>query len=137
MVSSPVCYIGTHDIQNVSVSSPQPDQVRVTGHIIQGSTISDVLLVINCTDKDPIEHRIQKLDRVLDSVVSGIPVGQCTVSVFIIDRDGEPFGRAAAVFSNVTIVSVGKCGCIVIYMHMLVHPYYMLLQALQVLIIKA
>ena len=39
-------HIGTHDIQNVTVNSPLPGQIRVTGDFVDGTKATGVLLII-------------------------------------------------------------------------------------------
>ena len=41
------CALGTHDVQNVSVTSLLPGQIRVTGNIIEGSTATGVLVIVS------------------------------------------------------------------------------------------
>ena len=37
---------GTHDVQNITASSPQPGVVTVTGDIVKGSNVTDLVLYI-------------------------------------------------------------------------------------------
>ena len=47
-----VCLLsGTHDIQNISVTSPQPGEVRVTGDFIDGSTATGLLTIVISTSE--------------------------------------------------------------------------------------
>ena len=96
--------VGTHDIQNVSVSSHIPGQVSVTGEFIQGSSATGVLVtIVNATN---LEHHLISRDdsgNGIDSVISGFPGGQYTVSVFVISKDGLPFERAATKPRRITV----------------------------------
>ena len=98
------CNVGTHDIQNVSVSSPIPDQVSVTGEFIQGSRTTGVL--ITAVSETGLEHHlISRNDsgNGIDGVISGLPGGQYTVSVFVVSKDGLPFERAATKPRRITV----------------------------------
>ena len=89
-------HVGTHDIQNVSVSSRIPGQIRVTGEFIQESMATGVLVaVINATYSE--HHLISRDDsrNGIDGVISELPGGQYTVSVFVVSEDGLPFHRVA------------------------------------------
>ena len=88
-------HVGTHDIQNVSVSSRIPGQIRVTGEFIQESMATGVLVaVVNATYS---EHHLISRDHGngIDGVISGLSGSQYTVSVFVVREDGLPFHRAA------------------------------------------
>ncbi|MGJ8945879.1 hypothetical protein AB9K17_23595, partial [Salmonella enterica subsp. enterica serovar Kentucky] len=43
-------------IQNISVSSPHPGQVRVTGDFIQGSTATGALVIVYSQSNDSDIH---------------------------------------------------------------------------------
>lgn len=45
-VNSIHVHVGTHDIQNISVSSPLPGQVTVIGDFLQGSTATEILTIL-------------------------------------------------------------------------------------------
>ena len=56
--------IGTHDIQNISVSSSQPGEVRVTGDFIDGSTATGVLLILySLTNDSDIHYVIESYEQ--------------------------------------------------------------------------
>ena len=97
------CNVGTHDIQNVSVSSPIPDQVSVTGEFIQGSRATGIL--ITAISETGLEHHLISRDsgNWIDGVISGLPGGQYTVSVFVVSEDGLPFERAATKPRRITV----------------------------------
>ena len=48
--------IGTHDIQNVTVNSPLPGQIRVTGEFVNGSTATGVLLIVYSMSSNDIHY---------------------------------------------------------------------------------
>ena len=62
-----IIHVGTHDIQNVSVSSPLPGQIRITGTFVDGSTATGVLLIIYSLNIDSNAHYIAK-HKELESV---------------------------------------------------------------------
>ena len=90
---------GSHDIQNISVSSPLTGQVRVTGYFIQGSTATGVLVIVYSQfDDSDIHYQSSERDgQVAENqiIVDQLTNGQYGVSVFVLDN-GLPFSRAAA-----------------------------------------
>ena len=89
---------GTHAIQNISVSSPLPGQVRVTGDLIEGSTATGVLIIVYSQSNDSnihyksSEREGQRTDLEVNFV--GLTGNQYGVSVFV-SEDGLLFSRAA------------------------------------------
>ena len=101
-------YTGTHDIQNISVSSPIPGRVRVTGDFIQGSTATGVLVIIYSQSNDSDTHYVnseyhgQNTEITVDGLTSGSQYG---VSIFVLEN-GLPFSRVATLpqtlYTNIT-----------------------------------
>ena len=92
-----IILIGTHDIQNISVSSPLPGTVRVTaGDFIQGSTATGLLVIIYSQSDDcNIQYINSKCPgQNVDITVAGLTSGQYGVSVFVLEN-GVPFLRVA------------------------------------------
>ena len=85
--------LGTHDIQNISVKSPHPGGVRVTGDFIDGSTAVGALFIVYSINST-LYHLVERMDK-LEAVVSGLPRGEYYMSVFVVEENGEPFRRAA------------------------------------------
>ena len=52
--------LGTHDIHNVSVTSPLPGQIRVTGDFVDGSTATGIILIIYSLNNNSNVHYIDK-----------------------------------------------------------------------------
>ena len=80
---------GTHDIQNISVTSPQPGDVRVTGDFIDGSTATGLLIIIYSLTNDTNVHYI------VGGHNSGLAGGEYKTSVFVVEENGLPFERVA------------------------------------------
>ena len=59
---------GTHDIQNVTVSSPLPGQIRVTGDLVDGSNATGMLLILYSPTNVSHVHYIAKQTEQGDSV---------------------------------------------------------------------
>ena len=102
--------IGTHDIQNISVSSPQPGEVRVTGDFIDGSTATGVLLILySLTNDSDIHYVIGNCEqsRSINVNVTGLTSTQYGVSTFVLDN-GKVFPRVVALPEHVTVHSNGQ-----------------------------
>ena len=89
-------YTGTHDIQNISVSSPQPGEIRVTGDFIDGSTATGVLLILySLTNDSDIHYVTESFKQSIDINVTGLTDTQYGVSVFALDN-GQVFPGVVA-----------------------------------------
>ena len=97
--------VGTHDIQNISVSSPLPGQVRVTGDFIEGSTAIGLLVVLSYPSDDSNLRYYQGRREV---IVHGLPQGEYGISVFAIEEDGLPFARAATMSRKTSVIGGSK-----------------------------
>ena len=111
-------YVGTHDIQNISVSSPQLGEVRVTGDFINGTTATGVLAVI-ISESEIFYHFVERgnneqyFDNTIQSAASGEhSISFFVVSFFVVEESGLPFSRTASMPKVVTIEN-GKSMAIV------------------------
>ena len=80
------------------MSSPLPGTIRVTGDFIKESVASGVLVAI-VNESDHVKHHMIRRDgnkSEIDRNLSGLASGQYTVSVFIVDENDLPLGRAAS-----------------------------------------
>ena len=87
------------------MSSPLPGQLRVTSDFIEGSTAPGILVAVVNSTANVQHHLISREDSVngIDSVISGLPGGQYTVSVFVVGENGLPFERAAAKLRRISV----------------------------------
>ena len=104
-----ICLLsGTHDIQNISVTSPQPGEVRVTGDFIDGSTATGLLIIIYSLTNDSDVHYItggstSQQPRNVHVSVPGLADGEYSISVFVVEENGLPFERVATSPKLVTV----------------------------------
>ena len=93
---------GTHDFQIVTVSSPSPGLIRVTGDFINGSSATSVLIIIYSTDN--VYYTISSTEgETLVTNISSLPSGPYNVSVFVLEENGRPFNRSASTPRNVLV----------------------------------
>ena len=87
---------GTHEVQNVSVISPQPGEIRVTGELIDGTTATGVLAVVSNGSENYYHFISCESDKLLieDSIL-GVVGGRYITSVFTVMKNGLPFQRVA------------------------------------------
>ena len=79
--------VGTHDIQNISVSSLQPGEVRVTGDFIDGSTATGLLLILySLTNDNDTCYIVERLKQSIDINMTGLTGTQYGISVFALDN---------------------------------------------------
>ena len=96
-----ICLLpGTHDIQYISVTSPQPGEVRVTGDFIGGSTATGLLIIIYSLTNDSNVHYITggsmlQQQRNVHVSVTSLAGGEYGISVFVVEENGLPFERVA------------------------------------------
>ena len=99
--------IGTHDAQNLSVTSWVPGEIRVSGVIINGSSISGVLAIIYDGNEIVYYRLIKAEGRKLFRNITGIREGEYKVSMFDVEENGLPFERVASLPKTV-FVGEGK-----------------------------
>ena len=100
------CCAGTHDIQNISVSSPQPGEVRVTGDFINESTATGVLTVsVDFSTSKIFYHLIQRGNnkQQFADTIQGVVGGEYSISFFVVEESGLPFNRTASMPKVVTV----------------------------------
>ena len=93
-------YAGTHDVQNVSVSSPHPGEIRVTGDFFEGSNATAALLVVystsnNNSELDTTYHVVSGPGGNIDVTMRMSNGGDYEISVFTLEN-GRPFPRVVA-----------------------------------------
>ena len=103
---------GTHDVQNISVSSPHVGSITVTGYFIPGTTAIGVLVIVTSNSMNDTQYRYHLCHRNGDTMqvedtVSGLAGGNHRVSAFVFEKGGYPFSRAAVLPKSV-LVSTGK-----------------------------
>ena len=110
-------YSGTHDIQNISVSSPQPGEVRVTGDFINRSIATGVLAVI-ITESQIFYHFVERGRNVeaFNDTIQGVVGGEHSISFFVVEESGLPFNWTASMPKVVTVEN-GKNIAIVTVMY--------------------
>ena len=103
---------GTHDIQNISVSSPHPGQVRVTVYFIQESRATGALVIVYSQLDAICYQHLERDGQTSEITIEGLTGGQYRVSVFVSD-DTLPFSRAATppqeFYTNMTQQSMCVC----------------------------
>lgn len=100
---------GTHDIQNISITSTRPGEIRVTGDFIDGSTAAGILVVVSGIDLEIGYNLILRKsgELQLEGSVSGLIGGEYNNSIFVVEEDGLPFRRVATGLKSV-LVGNGK-----------------------------
>ena len=90
--------LGTFDVQNILVTSPIPGELRVTGNFIDGSAAIGLLVIvyslINDSDVHYLSGRVHS--QMIEASVSGLTDTQYNVSIFVIEKNGLPLSRVAA-----------------------------------------
>ena len=96
--------LGTHDIQNVTVSSYGPGEIRVTGDFISGSSAIGILSIVYSPNSDSnIHYWFTSHSDIMTMTMSGLPGGHYKASVFVVDDSGLPFNRSATIPRNVSL----------------------------------
>ena len=68
--------------------------MRVTGNFTDDSSGSGILVIIT-NQFDVHYHKAKRNGILMSTLIIGIPGGNCTVSVFVIEENGMPFERVA------------------------------------------
>ena len=122
-----VHWIGTHDIQNISVTSPHPGEIRVTSELINGSTATGALIIIySLTNDSDVHYVIITVDpertvaiNASVTVSVGLNGGEYGVSVFALENGGLPFKRSAALPKTVQVAGSEQKGLHAFVLHMI------------------
>ena len=82
--------------QNIKISSLNPGEVRVTGTFTNDPRATGVLVIVS-RDSEVIYHKATRegSDKIIETVISGLAGGEYSVSVFVLEDNGLPFGRVA------------------------------------------
>ena len=82
---------GTHDIQNISVFSPLPGTIRVTGDFTWDSNATGVLVIVySLTNKSDVHYISDDTEENIDISVTGLSGAVYVVSIYALEG-GLPF----------------------------------------------
>lgn len=102
--------VGTHDFQNISVNSSVSGEIKVIGNFISNSTAAGLLIIVySISDKFSAWYIFQSHSESVVTTIRGLPSGEYSISVFIIEASGLPFSRSAMRPRKVSILE-GKHG---------------------------
>ena len=90
----------------MSVSSPQPGEVRVIGDFIDGSTATGVLAVfVDFSSSEIFYHLVKQGNnkQQFDGTIQGVVGGEHSISFFVVEESGLPFNRTASMPKIVTV----------------------------------
>ena len=103
--------IGTHDISSISIVSPYPGVVMVTGDIIdQLSSIGILIITYSLTDDSSSYYNLfpYQLDQSgATFTVESLPADRYGVSIFVTETSGLPYNRAAASPKRINVKGIG------------------------------
>ena len=97
-------FLGTHDIQDISIASFSAGTIWITGNFISDSPAAGVVVAVLSTSNISF-YLLRREGNQLDNegILSTVRGGQHMVSIFIMDRTGLPFNRAATIPQNVVV----------------------------------
>ena len=89
---------GTHDIQNVSISSPRRGEIRFSGDFINGSKSTGVLAVIVRSTSEVLYHLVQRGRSGLhvDDTITNLVGGDHVVLICVVEENGLPLNTTAS-----------------------------------------
>ena len=97
-------------------SSLNPGEVRVTGSFTNDPRATGVLVIVS-RDSEVIYHKATRedSDKIIETVISGLAGGEYSVSVFVLEDNGLPFGRVATLPQPVAVERSKFTTCTVLY----------------------
>ena len=98
---------GTHDIQNVTIESLQPSEIRVKGDFIDQAMATGVLMIIYSLNNDADIQYIETdngSEQDFDVTVTGLIGTEYGVSIFALEN-GLPFPRVVTMPKDTTVAS--------------------------------
>ena len=107
-----IIYLGTHDIQNVTVTTKPspPGQIRIKGDFVDKSTANGLFLIIySLTDYSDIHYIAKQAEETIDINIMNLPGTEYNVSVFSLEN-GLPFERAVTSTKNVNVTTTSDQG---------------------------
>ena len=73
-------------------------EVRVTGDFINGSTATGLLIMVySLTDDSDVNYIYNSYEQSIVASMTGLTGSQYGVSVFVVEENGLPFSRVAAI----------------------------------------
>ena len=103
-INNIVClkFAGTHDVQNISITSAIPGELEVSGYLLLHGTARGVLVMLYFLDLNLINYRYFQIVRrsetdnnIISAKYQELNGGHYCVSIFILEENGLPFGRSA------------------------------------------
>jgi hypothetical protein len=102
---------GTHDIQNIFVSSSSAGEISVTGNFVNGSTATAMLVIVYSDRFSEVYYMSSppssQEGRVMTNI-GGLPFGSYKASVFVVEENGLPFNRSATTPRSVSVLEGGQ-----------------------------
>ena len=98
---------GTHELQNITISSPLPGEIKISGCFIRGSNAVGALVIVYSSRRVYYSFSTPLNQCVVVAKVSGLSRGHYQVSIFVVEEGGLPFNRSAIVPQNITIDQEG------------------------------
>lgn len=102
---------GTHDIQNINLSSSSAGEISVTGNFINGSTATAMLVIVYSDRLSDVYYMFSpsssKQEKVM-TIVTGLSSGLYNVSIFVVKENGLPFNRSATTPRSVSVTEGGR-----------------------------
>ena len=100
--------LGTYDISSISIISPYPGVVMVTGDIIdQLSSIEILIITYSLTDDSNSYYNFFPYRIGATFTVEALPADRYGVSVFVTETSGLPCNRAAASPKRINVEGIG------------------------------
>ena len=99
---------GTFAVQNISVTSVAPGELRITGDFITNTSAVGMLAIVYSTENDSDVHYTEARLPQMDIHLSSLSGNTYSISVFDIEHHGLPFYRVA-ILPRSTNISQGTC----------------------------
>ena len=95
--------IGTHAVQNISLTSDEPGELTVTGDFITNTSALGTLAIVYSTVNDSDIHYIEVRLPQTEISLTGLSGSAYSVSAFVIEKTGLPFNTTATLPKEITI----------------------------------
>ena len=108
---------GTFPVQNVSVSSGAPGELRVTASFLTNTSAVGMLAIVYSTENDSDIHYTEARLPQTEIHLTGLTGSAYSTSVFDIEDRGLPFKQAAALPMSINItegIIYIHCRCIIL-----------------------
>ena len=103
MISFVCLSTGTFAVQNVSVTSVAPGNLKLTANFLTNTSAVGMLAIVYSTENDSDIHYIEARQPQTEIQLTGLSGSAYSTSIFTLEEDGLPFNQVAHYLGEISI----------------------------------